>query len=229
MPALTRRVAGRIAYRDTDGVEQGWETFTLASHGGGHLLQALCVLDDVRLVRDVTLAMDRDWRPVDGFCRLIRRGVREAALWFDVRDDGVRIEGWLGKDQPLRQMISTAGRLAYLGLHPLQGDALIVEQRGIDDPGQYRTVEALTNSISPNGDEAVGARPVGIEVAYIGEADVAVPAGSFAARHYRLRWRADWPPADLWVRRADCLFLRMTWEKATASYQLDRLDEDMLY
>ena len=219
-PALSRRIEGRIAYRAADGAELGREHFDLSSHAGGHVMRALCVLDDVDLLRDVTLSMDADWRPLDGYCRLTRAGVNEATLWFRIDDDGVRVDADLhGQRQP-SQHVPTEARLAYLGLHPLQGDALIVARRGTDRPGEFVPIETVTNSISPNGDEAVGATRMQIDVAYVGMEEITVTAGRFAARRYALRWRADWPAADLWVREDDCLFLLMRWSMIPSWYEL---------
>jgi hypothetical protein len=219
-PALRRRITGTIAYRGADGSTQGHEYFDLSSHAGGHILRALCVLDDVDLLRDVTIGMDADRRPIDGYCRLTRGGVDEAALWFRVGADGVRVDADLaGVAQPT-QHIATERRLAYLGLHPLQGDALIVTQRGINWPGRFVDVETITNSISPNGDEAVGAVLMTIAVAYVGTEQIEIAAGSFTARRYALRWREDWPAADLWVRQEDAQFLLMRWSQVPGWYEL---------
>jgi len=219
-PALRRRLAGRIAYRGADGGAIGCEHFDLSSHRDGHLLRALCVLDDVDLLRDVTISMDAAWRPRDGYCRLTRAGRDESTLWFRVEEDGVRVDGDLGGVRQPPQHVATDTRLAYLGLHPLQGDALIVEQRGIDRPGEFMPIETVTNSISPNGDEGVGAVRMTIDAAYVGVEAITVAAGSFTARRYALRWRTDWPAADLWVRQEDALFLLMRWSLIPNWYEL---------
>jgi hypothetical protein len=227
VPALTRRLSGRIAYRAADGGDVGHELFDLSSHPGGHVLRALCVLDDVGLVRDVSLSMDGEWRPLEGHCRLVRDGHEEAALWFGVEPGSVRVEGRIGGLELPRQVVPTKAPLAYLGLHPLQGDALIVQARGTGRPGEFVGIEAVTNSVSPNGDEAVGASRLSIEVAYMGAEDIAVAAGRFVARRYQLRWRYDWPPADLWVRATDCLFLAMRWSHVPTRYELASFAEEL--
>ena len=217
--------SGRIAYLSPDGAETGHERFDLITQDGGVVLRAFCVMDDVALTRDVTLAMDGQWRPLDGFCRITRRGRREAALWFDVGSTKVRLYGRIGENAPEFVTLPINQPLAYLGLHPLQGDALIVNVRGTDRPCEFVPIAAVTNSISPNGDEAVGARRVTIDVAYLGEEEITVAAGHFAARHYALRWDPAWPAADLWVRREDCIFLAMTWSFVPTRYELTALEE----
>ena len=219
---MTDRISGRIAYRASDGREIGRERFELIGHTGGHVLRAYCEMDELKLTRDVTLAMDAEWRPIDGFCR-VDQGGETAALWFDVGDAGVHVTGRIGGER-LDSHVRTDGQLAYLGLHPLQGDALIVEARGTDAVGEFRPVAAMTNSISPSGGEALGARTLTIEVAYCGRETITVAAGRFAARRYALRWQAHWPVADLWVREEDCVFLRMDWPLADGWYELSDLE-----
>ena len=219
------RTTGLILYLATDGRETGRERFDLIGHAGGHTLRAFCEMDEAGLTRDVTLAMDRDWRPLDGFCRITQGGVRQSALWFEIGERAVRLHGWIDGAPTDPVTLRLDAPLPYLGLHPLQGDALIVHARGTDAPGEFRAIPCITNSVSPNGDEAVGARRVIIDVAYLGEAMVSVPAGAFAARHYQLCWDAAWPPADLWVRREDAVFLRMDWPFADARYELAELIE----
>ena len=176
-------------------------------------------MDDIALTRDVTLAMDHLWRPLDGFCRITRNSQRQAALWFDVGTKAITLHSRIGELPAQTQTLPLEQPLAYLGLHPLQGDALIVNQRGTGRPGEFIPIASVTNSISPNGDEAVGARELVIQIAYLGEEDITVAAGHFAARHYALRWDPAWPPADLWVRREDCVFLAMRWAQVPTRYE----------
>lgn len=221
------KISGVIHYLSSSGDETGRERFDLISGAGGFTLRAYCEMDGVALSRDVTLAMDREWRPLDGFCRLMRNGVREASMWFDVAPSEVRLCSWVGDAAPEMASLPLDAPLAYLGLHPLQGDALIVNARGVDRPGEFVPIAAITNSISPDGDEAVGLRRVTIDVAYIGEETITVVAGRFEARRYALRWDPSWPPADLWVRRGDCVFLQMEWAFADARYELAELKENL--
>lgn len=220
-----RSVVGQIAYRTDDGRETGREYFELIARADGYTLRAFCEMDDVALTRDVTLAMDREWRPRDGFVRITKDGACAASLWFDVGDSDVRLNGMVEGARLAPVTLPTPQRLVYLGLHPLQGDALIVNLRGTDRMGDFIAIAGVTNSVSLDGDEAVGARPVTIEVAYLGEETLRVTAGTFAARHYALRWDPGWPPADLWVRRHDCIFLKMHWSYVAATYELTDLVE----
>lgn len=223
-PVIDQRITGRIAYRASDGSEVGREFFDLITHSGGRILRALCAMDDAALIRDVSLSMRPDWTPEEGTCRITKNGAQESTLWFRVEDKGVRVDTSLAGVPHDQMFIDTSQRLPYLGLHPLQGDAIIAQQRGTDAIGEYRAIETVTNSISPNGDEAPGGTRMEIMAAYIGEENITVTAGTFTARRYALRWRDDWPPADLWVRD-DNLFLLMRWSMIDTWYELTGWNE----
>lgn len=225
MAALSRMVAGRIIYRDGSGADIGRERFELADHAGGHTLRALCEMDDIALLRDVTIALDLDWKPLDGFCRVTKAGRTAAAAWFAVGPGAVSVDGIVEAQGRIGRCLPTEAPLAYLGLHPLQGDALIVALRGNADPGVFVPIDGVTNSISVNGDEDLDAVPVRIDVAFLGHEEIDVAAGRFAARHFQLRWKDDWPPADLWVREQDCVFLKMRWSMIENWYELGELEE----
>lgn len=225
MTARPRLRAGRIAYRDGAGAEIGRERFEIIDHAGGHVLRAFCEMDDIGLLRDVTIALDADWRPVDGFCRVSKNGKVAASTWFAVGPQAVRVECVADGAGRLSQTLQTAGPLAYLGLHPLQGDAMIAEVRGEADPGVFVTVAAVTNSISPNGDEGLTGTHVTIDVAFIGHETVTVAAGTFAARRFALRWHPDWPTADLWVRAEDCVLVMLRWSMTENWFELAAIEE----
>lgn len=223
-PALATSRSGRIAYRAADGRAIGRERFELIGHAGGHVLRAWCEIDAIGLTRDVSLAMDCEWRPQEGYCRILRGGVEAAAQWFDIGADAVRVHSRIdGRAQP-EQRIALAAPLPYLGLHPLQGDALMAAVRGTGQTGRFVPIAAVTNSISPNGDESLGAQAMTIAAAYLGAEPITVAAGSFAAHRYALRWRDDWPPAELWVRAEDCVFLCMRWPLIEEWYELEAID-----
>lgn len=223
-PVMDQRITGRIAYRASDGTELGREFFEQISHSGGRILRALCAMDDVALIRDVSLSMRPDWTPEEGYCRVTKHGKQESTLWFRVEDGGVRVDTQLAGVPHEQMFIETTQRLPYLGLHPLQGDAIITQQRGTDAIGEFRAIETVTNSVSPNGDEAPGGTRIEILAAYMGEEEITVTAGTFTARRYGLRWHEDWPTADLWVRD-DGLFLLMRWSMIDTWYELSEWKE----
>ena len=223
--AVAGLTSGRVSYLDAEGVEFGRESFEFVRHGGGSLVRALCEMDDIGLIRDVTLSLDKNGRPVDAFCRTLKDGRTLGSTWFLAEAAGLQFEGQLLEQGRLSIRVPTDGPLAYLGLHPLVCDGLVTGPRGVEAPGESRRVHGMTNSISPNGDEGLFATPVSIDVAFLGFEEVTTPAGRFPSLHYALRWKAEWPPADVWVRANDSLFLKMVWSLLPNTYVLTELTE----
>ncbi|WP_044562171.1 hypothetical protein [Azospirillum sp. B4] len=222
------RQGGQVLYRDATGGIVGREWFELCHHAAGHTLRAFCEMDDIGLTRDVTLALDETWRPIDGFCRITERGQVTAATHIAVGQGQASLRGLVrraGRLEATEAVLATPTPPAYLGLHPLQGDALIVNCVPGLAPGAVAQVPSLTNSHSPDGEQDVGLHGLVISVTFRGHETVDVAAGRFAARRFALQWGPDWPPADLWVREEDCLFLCMRWSMTPRWYELASLDD----
>lgn len=229
MSIPTSRVAGRIAYRSGSGVIVGRESFELLGHAGGHSLRAVSEMDDIDLLRDTTIAFDRDWRPLDGFARVTRGGRTEAAIWIGIGETAASLEGQVLRDGAPHRISERKGYAAppaYLGLHPLQGDALIVNCLPADTPpGSFVAIDTITKSHSPDGDQDYGLRSISIDLAFIGHETIEVTAGRFAARRFAIRWRDDWPAADLWVREQDAVALLLRWSLVDRWYELCAIEE----
>jgi hypothetical protein len=214
--------AGRIGYYGPHG-ENGSEWIEMVPHAGGRTLRAFCEMDEVGLSRDVSLALDSQSRPLDAFVRVIQHGQVSGSTLFLVEPDAVVSEGLTLEHGRVSQRKPLAAPLTYLGLHPLVGDALVTIPRGTRRPGEFVMIDGIANSLSPNGELGLIAMPTHIDVAYLGEERVRVPAGEFEARRYALRWNPAWPPAEIWVHGPQALFLRLRWEMIDAHYELTDL------
>lgn len=135
----------------------------------------------------------------------------------------VELEGRTQDHGRVSQRKPVPGMLPYLGLHPLVGDALVAPVRGTDAPGEFRTIHGVTNSLSPNGELGLIAMPTAIDVAYVGDETIDVPAGRFATQRYALRWSPAWPPANMWVHGPLALFVLMRWSLIDTRYELTEL------
>ena len=214
--------AGLIHYSGPEGVN-GREWFEMVPHPGGRTLRAFCEMDSIGLSRDVTMALDGQSRPVDGFVRIIQGGAVRGSTLFLAGETAIDCEGVTRELGRVSQRKVLPEPLQYLGLHPLVGDALVTISRGTDRPGEFRTVHGITNSASPNGELGLLAIPTDIDVAYLGAETIEVPAGRFDAQRFALRWRPEWPAADLWVYGPLAVFLRLTWSMIDARYELIQL------
>ena len=214
--------AGLIHYIGPAGVN-GREWFEMVPHAGGRTLRAFCEMDDIGLSRDVTMALDAQSKPIDGYVRIIQHGAVRGSTLFLAGEKSIDCEGATQELGRVSQRKPLPAPLQYLGLHPLVGDALVTLSRGTDAPGEFRTVHGITNSTSPNGELGLLAMPTAIDVAFLGDETIDVPAGRFAAQHFALRWRPEWPAADIWVHGPLAMFLRLTWSMIDARYELVQL------
>lgn len=216
--------AGKIAYVGPRG-EIGREWFEMVPFvgGGGRTLRAFCEMDEVGISRDVTMALDAHSRPIDGYVRVVHQGEISGSTLFMVEPGRVELEGRTRDHGRVSQRKPVPGMLPYLGLHPLVGDALVAPVRGTDAPGEFRTIHGVTNSLSPNGELGLVAMPTAIDVAYVGDETIEVPAGRFETQRYALRWNPAWPPADMWVHGPLALFVLMRWSLIDTRYELTEL------
>lgn len=222
--ALEKYITGRIAYWGSKQQLIGQERFVLAFHALGSSFRAFCEMDDIGLLRDVSVSLNQQWQPIDGFCRITKNGQVAAASWFSFYPEQVIVESEVAGVGRTTQNFANLPPFTYLGLHPLQGDALVTSQVDKSKPGQYVAVHGLTNSLSENGDQGLSATPVTIDVAYLGNEQLTVMAGCFETRKYALRWQAHWPPAYVWVREGDFVFVKMIWEQVDNWYELVELE-----
>jgi hypothetical protein len=88
----------------------------------------------------VTFALSADHRPLDAFSWITRNGTAAATTWFLAELRYLTFESWIAGLGRLAQRLETAEPLAYLGLHPLAGDALITATREAEAPGEFRRI-----------------------------------------------------------------------------------------
>ncbi len=78
-----RTYRGKILYL-TDGVgEHGREYFHVTIQPDGtRTMRATCEMDEDRLLRDVVVTVDQEWRPQDAFVRLSIEEKLVGSSWF---------------------------------------------------------------------------------------------------------------------------------------------------
>jgi len=206
MTLLHSGYEGRILYLDLDGREWGRETFSATLHDHGRTLRALCEMDEARLHRDVNWSVDNDWRPRDGFVRVMRDGVTIGTVWYGIDGRTVECEGITQDHGRVSRRLIAPSPIQFLGTHPLMGDSSIAALRGKSDPGQEVPIMSAVNSLAPLGDEGLDVQLLQPLVTYIGPEELTVRAGTFAAEHYAIRW-SDQVPAvtNFWVSGPDYL------------------------
>ncbi len=214
-----RRHAGRIAYRDANG-PTGMEDFAIDVRPNGRTIRAYCEMNEGALTRDASWTTDAAHNPVEAHVRVVQHGNLVGSTWYCFDEQGTHCEAFtsdLG-----RTSTRLPQRPAYVGLHPLVGDGMIALNRGTDALGEDRPIDTIACSRDINGETELQALPMTIMARYIGEEEIEVPAGRFAAHRYELRWQPEWPPAHVWVHGPDAIFLRMQWDISAMTFELAR-------
>lgn len=219
--SINRAYSGKIVYTGPQGV-RGREHFSINVREGGRTVRAYCEIYEDGLERDASWTLDQNWEPVEGHVRCILGGRLAGSSWYRFTDTHVECESLTDGCGRISQQLP--GKRSYLGLHPLIGDGLVAAARGTDAPGVERHIESVTCSYSTNGEVGLLALPISIGVTYVGEEAVTVPAGTFHARHFKIRWQPHWPAADLWVFGDDYIFLKLSWEISKTTSELVSLD-----
>jgi hypothetical protein len=225
-----RSVRGRLSYLHDRQGETGREWFSVTVQPDrSRTLRAVCEMDDERLLRDVTYSVDGQWRPRDAYVRLVRGGEFQGAGWFRFDGAGAECEAFTAADGRISQRVEIAGGAQLFAPHPVSCDgwqaAAFDFARG---PGLQRLARCTNSSSRPDGASGPMLGRVFKDLEYVGDEQLTVAAGSFAARHMRIHPRqgamASWPPLEFWVTGEDFLLVRMRWELLETTYDLVELE-----
>lgn len=222
-----RSYRGCMIYQ-THGVgETGREYFSVTvTERGSRTLRAQCEMDDDRLLRDVVLSVDSDWRPTDAFIRLMLDQQLLGCSWFRFTAAQAECEGWTADQGRIRQVFPLRQPTACFGTHSLHGDAwTIARLRAHVGPLEQFEFVNFACSTLPNGGSGPSliAVPSGFaRVLDLGEEEITTAAGEFATR----RIRVEIPGVDcfdVWGAGEDCLPVRLTSQLLNQSYEMTEI------
>jgi hypothetical protein len=200
--ALERRWIG--TYRSEtipDGVLRGTESFELLAHADG--ARTLTISTDLRARNgwfNVTLRVAGDYRPLEAYVNYWNAGRYKGSGYFLVVGDVLAAQS---AGPSGRQSRETAVPARFsIGAHPVAADGWHTANH--DASGASKQTIALY-SVEAGADvtRAVLGEMVSLDIEYLGEEDLEVPAGRFATRKYRLAG-----VNDLWVYGADKIVVK---------------------
>lgn len=211
---MTRRhtsIRGSIVYTSKKAQrldeERGREYFTLTRQADAVLvMHAHCEIDDApNVIRDVVLAMDNNSAPYDCSVRLSVGDKFEGSGWMHFTEDRACCETWSAKAGRIKQELLTQGRVKWLQAHPIVGDGLLMKLYDLEQgPGKTFFPDIMLTSPDHRGATGPELFVTGFGLQYLGEEEVSVTAGNFAARHFQVVDTAgnlpeEHPPYDVWV------------------------------
>ncbi|MEZ5499399.1 MAG: hypothetical protein R3E77_08220 [Steroidobacteraceae bacterium] len=212
----------------TNGIgEMGREYFSLTVHADrSRTLRVQCEMDNDRLSRDVTLSIDREWRPQDAFVRLFIADRFVGSSWFWFSAGHAVCEGYTSREGRFSQIFDLAAPVDCFGTHALHGDSWTVGRlrRHAGGPNSFQFVN-FASSLLANGGSGpllVPVAPGSARVHDLGDEEISVPAGEFTARHVRVEVPGV-DDFDIWAAGDDCVPVRLTSDGLNQTYELVEL------
>ena len=223
MPHRTLR--GAIEYTsakpDRHGQVRGREHFIYTDQADGvRVVHAHCEIDDApNVVRDVVLALDPEWYPIDcsvrltvgdryegtGLMHFSQHGAQHAAECHTVNR----------RDGTVTQRLALTERVRWLGAHPICCDALGLRCYDLSrGPGRQFFPHMMLTSPDHRGASGPMLFRLGFGIEFVGPEAVSVAAGDFNALHFRYTDTAgelpqEHPAYDVWCTAdADFVFLK---------------------
>jgi hypothetical protein len=224
--ATGRSIRGLIGYFAAGRAQTGREIFSIdVRPGGARTLRAQCELDDERVLRDVVLTLDPQWRPTDAFVRVLVSGALVGSSWFLFSDEVCECEAFTAREGRVAQTVRCKAWPRVFGSHSLVNDCWFARTYDQALGGEQLIRDQPVSSQAANGATGPLIHLMDFTIAHVGAESLAVPAGQFATDHYRIRF-GEFPALDLWVHGQDCLFVREHWDFTGASYELLALEQD---
>lgn len=226
-----RSYRGKMLYI-TDGIgEMGREYFSVTVQPDGErTLRAQCEMDDDRLLRDVVLTVDGQWRPVDAFLRLTVEERLVGSSWFRFEGSQAECQGYTAAEGRVAQALDHATEIECFGTHSLHGDAwLVARLRRHTGALEDFPLATYASSILANGGSGPVLVPLGkgfSRIHDLGREIIEVPAGRFDTHHVRI----DVPGVDdfdIWAHGDDCVPAKLLSHGLKQTYLLTELEGDV--
>ncbi len=218
---MQNEVRGLIGYFRR-GVKTGQEYFAISTFtNGARTLRAQCEMWDDTLLRDVTFAIDADYRPLDAFIRLAQHGQFVGSSWFRFGESFVECEAHTAREGRISQCMEWDGWPICFGTHSLITDGWHAKHWQGSDPALLRSP---VSSHAANGGTGPLIATTEFQLRHQGDEAVTVPAGQFHCRHFTIGFQT-YSPIHFWVTGTQHQFVRMEWDHLDANYELLEFSE----
>ena len=225
---------GRLDYIHDDAGLNGREWFTLTVHtDGSRTMRALTAMDDGKVLRDVTFSVDKDWHAKDCFIRLTVNDRFQGSGWFRFTGTEVECESWFEGGGRVSQRWPVDGPVPMFVNHSVMCDAWGAAAFDMKRKDEVQSFYPRLTS-SPLADGSSGPmlghtttmtpEPGRMDVQYLGEETITVPAGTFKCARYMLN-PGKIPRFEMWVHGPDFLMVQLRWDRRAKWYRLAELEE----
>ena len=221
---------GKILYLTDGKGEEGREFFTVTIQpDGARTLRAHCEMDNDELLRDVTLTLDPDWRPIHAYVHLTIENKFQGCAWFRFSDKVLECEGFAKDSGRISQRLETPVWPPSFGGHPVCCDTWHSKAASMRREGNNK-IQAVDwiamSSPLPNGGSGPMLSQAHVDVEFCGVEKISTPAGTFETTHVKnySRARGSEHPVEIWAWGDEFIPIRARWNLLKQSYELVQLE-----
>ncbi len=226
MSMQRRYYSGAIeAIGDATGL-RGTERFSVSvAPDGSRTLHATCEIFDRNVSKDVVYSVDRDFRPIDAYVRLVKDGAWLGSGRFQFDERGASLEGDNRELGHVAQRIERAGGFASFGPHPLACDIWHLARFDHASRERVQYFDSALSSLEHDGCSGPMLHPIHFGIEFLGPQTITVPAGTFETHHYQFHLEGslpqEHPREQLWCIPGDFVFVKIRVDGYLATtYQL---------
>lgn len=218
-------IEGLVAYRagtpEAPGAWVGREHFSLTVFADGtRTLRAVCVFEDVGLVRDVTYTLDSAFRPLECYVRLAYQTKPVGSGWFRFTPTAAEAEAFTLAEGRVRQRFALSEPVRAFGTHPICSDMLRLAHVRTDRPGEAQDLTGCMNSSGlAYGESGPLLRPRSYRYTYRGPESLTTDAGTFATEAFTWHVR-EGKTLHLWTMKPHYLPVRLYFPEGRKIYDL---------
>lgn len=201
------------AIGDTQGL-RGLERFSVSvAPDGSRTLHATCEIYDRNVSRDIIYSVDRDFRPMDSYVRLIKDGslLGTGRFHFDMHGGSLDCDSRvLGH---VTQRVDQQGGVPSFGPHPLSCDIWHLARYDHASKQKIQYFHSALSSLEHDGCSGPMLHRIRFGIEFLGPQMVTVPAGTFATHHYQFHLDGSLPEEhpleQLWCIPDDFIFVKI--------------------
>lgn len=219
--ALTRTIGSYVMGPSDDRSKWvSWENFIVTTNPDGtHTAQTMTRFPGGTIVRHVTQTVDAEFMPMDGYLRLFVGPEYQGNLVRRVVGDEVTSLLMAPDGSPIAQATLPGGADLVLGYHPtaVEGWKFTKCDRAVTGTQQVRI---LTTSATWNGGQMTHGKEVLLDIEYMGEQEITVPAGTFVCDHYLWHTGAIDADIEVWTTGQDRICAKVVGHAKGVTYEL---------
>lgn len=199
---------------DTTGL-RGIERFSVSiAPDGSRTLHATCEIFDRSVSKDIVYSVDKNFKPIDSYVRLIKNGSLLGTGWFRFDGPNAELQSWNRELGRVEQHITLDQPIETFGPHPLACDCWHLAAYDHQSAEKVQPMEhTFLSSLEHDGCSGPMLHPIRFGIEYAGRETITVRAGTFEVDHYLFRLEGslpvEHPTEELWVIPDDFIIVKI--------------------